>query len=427
MKKVISSLVAILTINSIYSQSYEIDFTGTGASTLVDSVRVENLSQGTSLTLKGNDVLQLNLPTGIDVNATDLKSLQVYPNPVTDQAEIHFFVNKNTNVLLELSDVSGRTVLQINKFLVQGMHKFRVSGLYQGMYIIWINGQNLFCTAKLVSQNRSNGEAALAYVSSENIQSDQILSKQLKSVESQIDMAYKSNERLKFTGISGPYSTVVTNVPSGNGTITFDFMDCTDADGNHYPVVKIGTQIWMAENLKTTKYNDSTDIPLVIEDTAWEALTTAAYCWYNNNTANKAVYGALYNGYVVDTANFGGSNVCPAGWHVPVDTEWTELFDFLGGIIVAGDEIRETGTAHWASPNYGATNGSGFTALPGGDRYPNGIFSDVRICTCWWSATACETTTLRDYFFYYNTNWVDATPWCDDKDWGWSVRCVRDN
>jgi uncharacterized protein (TIGR02145 family) len=390
-------------------------------------VRVENLKQGTSLTLKGNDVLKLNLATGIYDNTTDIKSLQVYPNPVTDEAEIQFFVDKSTNILLELSDISGRSVLQSNKFLYPGMHKFRVSGLHQGIYIIRISGQSSFCTAKLVCQHGLNGEAAIEYVSSGNIQSDQIKPKQFKSAASQIDMAYKKRDRLKFTGMSGHYCTVVTDVPSGDSTITFDFMDCTDADGNHYPVVKIDTQTWMAENLKTTKYNDSTDIPLVIEDTAWAALTTPAYCWYNNNTANKAVYGALYNGYVVDTANHGGSNVCPAGWHVPGYNEWTVLTDFYGGIIVAGDEIRETGTAHWASPNYGATNGSGFTALPGGDRYPNGIFSDVRICTAWWSATACETTTLWDYFFYYNTNWVDATPWCDDKVWGWSVRCVRDD
>ncbi|MDZ7633244.1 MAG: fibrobacter succinogenes major paralogous domain-containing protein [Bacteroidales bacterium] len=138
----------------------------------------------------------------------------------------------------------------------------------------------------------------------------------------------------------------------------------TDSDGNVYKTLVIGTQIWLAENLKTTKFNDGSQIPFVSEETSWVAtLTTPGYCYYDNNTANKSVYGGLYNWYAVETGK-----LCPKGWHVPSDAEWTTITNLFGGESVAGNALKEKGTAHWTSPNDGATNESGFTALPGGNR-----------------------------------------------------------
>ena len=127
-----------------------------------------------------------------------------------------------------------------------------------------------------------------------------------------------------------------------------------DIDGNTYDVVTIGTQTWMAENLKTTKFGDGTEIPLI---TGTEVPKTPAYFWYDDIPSNGDTYGALYNWYVLDTRVNGGKNVCPTGWHVPSDTEWTVLTDFLGGEIVAGDKLKEEGT-----------DGVGFKALMGGGR-----------------------------------------------------------
>jgi len=140
----------------------------------------------------------------------------------------------------------------------------------------------------------------------------------------------------------------------------------TDIDGNVYHAVTIGTQTWMVENLKVTKLNDGTSIPNVTALTAWNNLTTPGYCWYNNDIANKKLYGALYNWYNVSTGK-----LCPTGWHVPSVTEWTTLINYLGGESVAGGKLKETGTTHWVTPNTGATNTSGFTALPAGIRYSN--------------------------------------------------------
>jgi len=128
----------------------------------------------------------------------------------------------------------------------------------------------------------------------------------------------------------------------------------TDADGNTYNTVTIGTQVWMKENLKTTKYADGTAVANVTDNTAWTT-AGAAYAWYDNNISNKATYGALYNWYAVDPASNGNKNLCPTGWHVPSDAEWTSLTTNLGGESVAGGKLKEDGTSNWLTPNTGAT------------------------------------------------------------------------
>ena len=165
----------------------------------------------------------------------------------------------------------------------------------------------------------------------------------------------------------------------------------TDYDGNVYSTISIGTQVWMKENLKTTRYNDGASIPNVTGTSAWFALSTPAYCWYDNNAAKyKATYGALYNWYAVKTGK-----LSPVGWHVPSDDEWTILVNYLGGDAVAGGKLKETGTTHWQSPNVGADNSSGFSAFGGGwrDCGNNGSFDGISIINdaggygMWWSST----------------------------------------
>jgi uncharacterized protein (TIGR02145 family) len=192
-----------------------------------------------------------------------------------------------------------------------------------------------------------------------------------------------------------------------------------DNDGNVYKTVTIGTQVWMAENLKTTKYNDGTAIPLVTDDKVWDALTTPAYCWYKNDaTANKNTYGASYNWYTVGT-----NKICPKGWHVPTDVEWTTLTTYLGGESVAGGKLKETGTTHWESPNTGATNESGFKALSGGDR-ESGVFSYIGYSGYWWSATGTNATEARYRYMAYHGSKVERNSIF--KKMGYSVRCLRD-
>ena len=182
----------------------------------------------------------------------------------------------------------------------------------------------------------------------------------------------------------------------------------------------IGTQVWMAENLKTTKYNDGTIIPLMTENNAWTSLTSPGYSWYDNDdTKYKVVYGALYNWYTVNTGK-----LCPKGWHVPTDSEWTILTKYLGGDIVAGGKLKETGTVYWAIPNEGATNETNFTARPGGHREIDGEFLNIKFSSYWWSSTEQSQTNawIRD-IFYVETF---ITRYDSNKREGASVRCIRD-
>lgn len=202
--------------------------------------------------------------------------------------------------------------------------------------------------------------------------------------------------------------------------LTFTTFSVTDIDGNGYSTVTIGTQIWMAENLKTTKYNDGTVIPLVTDEGAWAELITPGISWYDNNIDNKNTYGALYNWFTVNTGK-----LCPTGWHVPSDAEWTTLTTYLGGQSVAGGKLMETGRSHWKSPNSGATNTSGFTALPGGTRYSqDGSFHYLGEHGFWWSFT--EASASHAWFRSIYSNGSSIDPGNVPKHNGFSVRCLGD-
>jgi len=191
----------------------------------------------------------------------------------------------------------------------------------------------------------------------------------------------------------------------------------TDKDRNSYNIVKIGNQFWMAENLKTTKFNDGTAIPLVSYYKAWSNLLSPGYCWYNDDPgSNKTNYGALYNGYTVSTGK-----LCPTGWHVPSDVEWTILTTFLGGETLAGGKLKEIN--NWMSPNTGATNETGFKALPGGSRGTLGSFMDERLRGHWWSSTEYDKTNIMNNTMAYSSSQVTGSS--DNKKSGLAVRCIK--
>lgn len=217
----------------------------------------------------------------------------------------------------------------------------------------------------------------------------------------------------------------------------------TDADGNSYKTVKIGTQVWMAENLKTTKYNDGTAIPNLTDNSAWGSATSGAWCDYNLTSSNSVTYGKLYNWYAVDNNAFtkavsnGGKNICPAGWHVPSDSDWTTLTDYVGyketveyypgefEVNVYGSQyLKEAGTTHWSDTNSEVTNSTGFTALPGGYRkYDGWGYENLGNEGYWWS-----TSLTSGYAIYrrmtQSENLVEIGSGL--KEFGRSVRCVKD-
>ncbi len=192
----------------------------------------------------------------------------------------------------------------------------------------------------------------------------------------------------------------------------------SDVDGNVYKTITIGTQEWMTENLRTSKYNDETTIDAVTSDAIWAVLNSGAWCWYDNDNSNESPYGKLYNWHAVNTAK-----LCPTDWHVPSDGEWTTLTAYLGGEIIAGGKIKEEGFTHWSAPNLGATNVSGFTGLPGGARSIFG-FSSIGDEGYWWSST--ESSSDDAWNRDVNSLQTDILRRREDKKLGMSVRCVRD-
>ena len=205
----------------------------------------------------------------------------------------------------------------------------------------------------------------------------------------------------------------------------------TDIDGNVYQTVLIGDQCWMMENLKVTHYRNGDPIPNVTDNTQWYGLTTGAYCDYNNAPGNVATYGRLYNWYaVVDSRN-----IAPEGWHVPSDAELKQLEMYLGMSQAEADatgwrgtdeggKLKEAGTTHWLAPNTGATNESGFSALPGGYRSTNGTFYSMGIYATFWSST--EGSSYSAWYRYLNCDYSQVARGFSSKRYGFSVRCVRD-
>jgi uncharacterized protein (TIGR02145 family) len=192
-----------------------------------------------------------------------------------------------------------------------------------------------------------------------------------------------------------------------------------DFDGNSYTSVIIGTQEWMAENLKVTHYNNGDIIPIITDNT-WINLSTGAMCWYENDEATYTnPYGALYNYYTVTDSR----NLCPAGWHVPSDTEWAELIEFLGGANNADEKLKEADFEHWNPMGFDADNSSGFTGLPGGRRTSNGAFSSIVDQGFWWSTS--EATSVSTWGRSLGYNFIGVVRSDYNKKNGNSVRCLK--
>lgn len=191
----------------------------------------------------------------------------------------------------------------------------------------------------------------------------------------------------------------------------------TDIDGNIYKTVIIGNQIWMAENLKTTKYRNGDPIESFYNINP----SIGASCSYGNNAINTKIYGRLYNWHAVMDPR----NIAPKGWHIPSNNEWNILNTFLGGQGFAGGKLKEIGTDHWKSPNTGATNETGFTALPGGAYYSSGSFGDFGTSGYWWSKTPSNSVFVWVWVLYNSSGGFGNSD-IGNKGDGLSVRCIKD-
>lgn len=228
-------------------------------------------------------------------------------------------------------------------------------------------------------------------------------------------LIYQSDNIPGFYYYSGTNWVSLTGFgPGGNTPST-----CIDFDGNAYPTITIGTQTWMAENLRVTHYRNGDEIPNVTNNAVWTALTSGAHSWYNNDQSTNAKYGILYNWYALNDSR----GVCPHGWHAATRTEWNELETYLGGTSVAGGKLKAV-TPLYNNPNSDATNCSGFFGLPGGYRSNNGPFDHIGVGCNWWTST--ETSSTNSWYRSIGNGNGILNEFDANKKSGCSIRCVRD-
>ena len=530
MRKIYLLLTLFLSSIEIYSQDYLINFTGSGLMTGVDSVRVENLTNSTVLSLLGLDTLHLiNQYNGINENRKMNSEILFSPNPISNQSFIKFHSPFCGEFSFEVYDISGKLVIKSLFFLSQGIQTIKILGIQEGVYILNIKGLGYIGSLKFISTCYSETKVNLEYIGSIIMDNILITDKTLKVFEvnkSITLMIYSDNDTLRFTGYSGSFFDVIDESPRSNMTINFNFITnmqppvlttinassisettsssggiitsdggtpvtsrgvcwdtmsnptifcnhttdgggigtftsnisglipattyylrayatnristsygnqinfttrpaficgttVTDIDGNQYNTIDIfGLQCWMKENLKTTKYRDGT--PIDSGQTAWWSNTSGAYAFYLNNVNLRDTYGVLYNGYAVETGI-----ICPPTWHVPGDGEWSLLMNLVGGLNVAGGKLKESGFTHWNSPNYGAIDQFGFTALPGGYRYTDGTFLNMGSMAYWWSLNPIGCPDCLE-IYYASADNGEMFKYYLSAHFGLSVRCVKD-
>jgi len=380
----------------------------------IDSIHVTNLNTCEKITLKSDDTLQLGTLVSAQTYVEEITPFRLYPNPMTEESIIDFFSETEGNIVLQIYDISGKNLKTENFNAVKGVNLLHISGLKTGTYIVKVNTAQKSFSSQLVCLSRNKADLSVKILNSTS--KDILKTKTTKSI---VSMSYTPGDVVLFKGYSGAHSVIITKVITQNETLLFNFVQCEDIDNNNYTVLQIGSQTWMAENLKTTKYKTGTPITYPNTDNnAWTSNLSGAYAWYNNDINNKDIYGGLYNWHAVNTGN-----LCPTGWHVPSLAEWTTLVSALGGTLVAGGKLKTVCTSLWNTPNL-ASNSSGFSALPSGTRFSDAMFYDINTWAMFWTTneySSNQGVSQAIEGIYESLISVNLS-----KNNGYSVRCIKD-
>ncbi len=447
MKKKLSKIslifsLAIIFTTLINAQNYMITFSGSGQSNAVETVEVKNTTQQTSLTLNGSDTLHLVDVVGISQIVLENAGMRVYPNPTRHTSRVEFYNSEDGNVTVEIIDITGKTLSALSVNLSRGLQAFEIQGLGTGIYLLRATTETTVHQQRLITYAQSFGNPQINYLGSFD---PSMTPSQMKSTKNIVVMQYNDGERFVIKGITGDYSHTLSVIPSESLSIDFEFMDCIDGDGNHYGVVTIGEQVWMTENLKTTNYINGEAIEYPGTDLiAWESNTNGAYAWYDNDISWKDNYGALYNWHAVNNAN----GLCPIGWHVPSDANWTQLVDYVvaqgfpnssfvpnstGNALKScrqvnsplGGDCNTTEHPRWDSHHaHHGFDEFGFSGLPGGDRGSTGGFLLFGSRGSWWSSE--EDSLEGAWCWFVARNAGNLRRLYSDKRIGFSVRCIKD-
>ncbi len=449
-------------VNILAQEYHVIDFEGDGANP--QTVFVENLTQGSSLEMSGSDILHLNIvSTGVAENFYSSLNLSLYPNPVENHAGFKFFNEETGFVKISKHSICGKLLLNYENYLNSGVHKYVFSGVPRGLYVLTVHTPTDVFTETFISLNKHNSSLEFRYYGlmqndekhgETSIQTNKIGDKNNKSI---VEMNFEPGDILKFTASADGYiNSIIADSPASDKTYIFEFaawFECGEIyidsrDSREYQTIQLGSQCWMAENLAY--------LPLVTNIDDWGSDTEQQFSVhsYAPESGNESIagakateeynlYGVLYNwpavvdGLVGNNANPGHiKGICPAGWHVPGDTEWQVLEMQLGMTQAVAN------TTGWRGTNQGSKlagnsdlwqdgplksnaefGGSGFNGLPAGFRGSCGAFYSLNSGGGWW--TAAEISELNSWLRYldmYNTG-VSRNERI--KKAAYPVRCVR--
>jgi uncharacterized protein (TIGR02145 family) len=373
--------------------------------------------------------------TGVDddpsANPDKFRLYQNYPNPFNPSTVIGYELAKPARIRIDIYNVLGQKV----KTLLDGFQSStgqviwnatddRGQGVPAGVYIYTMQAVGEKINRKMLLLDGHHGGVQTVIPSN----------RMANTGPAVLDKRVSDTYRLEITGEDvATYVQQDLDIPVSMTVDVTVSRTVTDIDGNVYQTVKIGDQWWMAENLKATHYRNGEAIPNVTDATEWKYLITGAYCDYDDDSSNVVTHGRLYNWYAVND----NRNIAPEGWHVPTDEEWKELEMFLGMSQSEADEtgirgtdeggkLKEVGTIHWISPNSGATNESGFSALPSGSRISSvRIYYYMGLYTYLWSSSAYTNSSAWGRALYYKHSTVSRYNYPHMRD-GFSVRCVGD-
>lgn len=429
MKTLFSIFLIMVIYTCALAQPVQLTFSSGNSEDAIDSVVVVNQRTGQVLKLSGNETLVLrNVPTGSGFILENADDGFIYPNPTDGFAFLNYFNSEEGDLEVKVYNSLGNLLGRYKNFMQQGNHQFRVTFPVTGMYILSVKSGHTIHNFKAIYQGTSNRVLQINYQGTTGQATEKVFV--LKSFNENPAMDFREGDILYVTLYSGDKITVFTESPTGSGNIDIDFYECKDQDNRYYKAVTIGDQIWMAENLAY--------LPAVSPST--EGLPTAPYYYvygYEGTEVAEAkkedhfsTYGVLYNWPAAMTA-------CPAGWHLPSDTEWKQLEKTLGMTQTLADATGFRGTnegsqlkmaSGWSNDGNG-TNTSGFSALPGGIRESD-TFGYAGGFGYWWSSTEISpgaVSFLRPAFRHLYAGSEKVYRFYDQYVYGISVRCIRDD
>lgn len=431
MKTIFTILFCHSLFLSAFTQDISITFTGTGASSQIETVKATNQRTNESVTLPGNETLILTVNTGIPDILNEPGLGIIFPNPFTGKTRFITWIDKYQPVNLILQTLTGLVIVHTRIYIQPGENAFELHVNHAGLYMLTMTSEEGSTSLKIICSETTESENLIQYVGTKGSWPGNTNPPGLKASQTGYTLGYTLGDVILYRCKSGMYITIIADSPTASKNYDVEFAACIDPDGKDYSIIKIGTQTWMAENLAylpsvspSLSGSDSSPFYYVHGYQGSDVASAKA-------TANIATYGVLYNWEAAKTA-------CPNGWHSPSDAEWTILTDYLTnngyGYEGSGSDIGKSmaSSSGWASSlqaknignNQAANNSSGFNAPPGGYRNSNGSFSGLSRYAYFWSSSESGASYAYDRYLDYGSDGVHR--FYEDRRLGYSVRCVRD-